>query len=73
MNKKQFEEDWYKNLIGKTVFFMSEDKITKGVITKGDPYQLFVGKTHSIPDRKDFFFSIKELIESLKESVQNIT
>ena len=44
MNKKQFEEDWYKNLIGKTVFFMSEDKITKGVITKGEPYQLFVGK-----------------------------
>ena len=71
MKRQDLENDLYHNLVNKCVYFMHNDKIITGQITSRDSYQLFVGENYCIQNDQDFFFTIDELIDSIKNEIIN--
>lgn len=62
--KKQ-AEDIFNAWLGKTVYFISDNRIVCGQITSYDDCQIFVGSTHCLSRDKKFFLAEKELLEYL--------
>jgi hypothetical protein len=72
MNRNELERDFFDEMRGRMVFFMSGNAITKGRITGMDSHQIFVGSTYGIQKAKEFFFSEDELVISLKSNAEEI-
>lgn len=63
----------YSKHIGKTVYFMCENKVVKGKVTSVDKYQLFIQfknpkHGYSILQTKEFFYELEDLFAYLKNN-----
>ncbi len=74
VNTQQWLDEGASKFLGKTVFFLNYKNCPcKGVVSNYDAHQLFVGKSYAlIYGDSEFFYSIEELCQWIKDNVRDV-